>query len=120
MIRGRFALFGLLPLVVACDGQEQIANMVEARSPDSRPCVMTMGAGTAPDQPCTAEKTGDILTIRHADGGFRRFRVLTDGRGLESADGAEPATVRLVDHGHIEVDAGDTRYRLPAKIAGRP
>lgn len=66
---------------------------------------------------CTVEREGEILTIRHADGGFRRFRVLADGRGLEAADGAEPAVVKIVGNQRIEVAAGADRYRLPARIA---
>lgn len=67
---------------------------------------------------CLVEREGDMLTIRHADGGFRRFRVLADGRGLEAADGAEPAVVKIVGDRQIEVTAGADRYRLPAQVAG--
>jgi hypothetical protein len=77
--------------------------------------------GTAGDwvHDCLIERKGDMLTMRHADGGFRRFRVLADGRGLEAADGAEPATLRISGQGQIEVTAGHDRYRLPAQIAGQ-
>ncbi|QGP78479.1 hypothetical protein [Sphingobium sp. CAP-1] len=68
---------------------------------------------------CLVERQGDQLTIRHPDGGFRRFRVLADGRGLEAADGAEPAKLRISGTQQIEVTAGDDRYRLPARIAGQ-
>ena len=69
---------------------------------------------------CTAERTaaanGDILFIRHADGGFRRFRILTDGRGLAPADGFDETKISLMENGMIEVSSGDDRYRLPAQI----
>ncbi|MFC3441233.1 hypothetical protein ACFOKF_08490 [Sphingobium rhizovicinum] len=67
---------------------------------------------------CLIERQGDLLTIRHPDGGFRRFRVLADGHGLEAADGAEPAKLKIIGAQQIEVAAGDDRYRLPAQIAG--
>lgn len=67
---------------------------------------------------CMVEREGDMLTIRRADGGFRRFRVLADGRGLEAADGAEAAVVKIVGDRQIEVAAGADRYRLPAQVAG--
>lgn len=66
---------------------------------------------------CQVERMGDMLTIRHPDGGFRRLRVLADGRGLEAADGAEPAMLKILDDKGIEVSLGNDRYRLPARIA---
>ncbi|RZM00040.1 MAG: hypothetical protein EOP68_23485, partial [Sphingomonas sp.] len=46
---------------------------------------------------CTIEQArgpdGVILTLRHADGGFRRLRVSPDGRSVIAADGAERARV---------------------------
>ena len=69
---------------------------------------------------CTAERTaaakGDILFVRYADGGFRRFRILTDGRGLAPADGFDETKISLMENGMIEVSSGDDRYRLPAQI----
>jgi hypothetical protein len=56
------------------------------------------------------------LVVHHPDGGFRRFDVLTDGRGLATADGAQPARVTVFDDG-IDVAVGEDRYRFPATIA---
>lgn len=71
---------------------------------------------------CTVEQQqedrGLILTLRQADGGFRRLLVTQDGRGVVAADGAEPATVAVVGADGIEVSIGDDRYRLPATIGG--
>ena len=61
-------------------------------------------------------KEGLQLVVRHPDGGFRRFDVLTDGRGLATADGAEVAQIAVFDDG-IDVTVGNDRYRLPATIA---
>ena len=66
---------------------------------------------------CAMERDGAILTLRHPDGGFRRFKMLNDGRGLESADGAEEAKLTILDDRRIEVAVGADRYRLPARIA---
>lgn len=63
----------------------------------------------------TAEDGARILIVRHPDGGFRRFTVLTDGRGLEPADGAEQAQADLVD-GRLDIRVADDRYRFPATV----
>jgi hypothetical protein len=59
---------------------------------------------------------GQILVIRHPDGGFRRFKVLTDGRGLAAAEGADPTSIKILNTGEIELTSGDDLYRLPAQI----
>ncbi|PXW75154.1 hypothetical protein C7451_107123 [Blastomonas natatoria] len=56
------------------------------------------------------------LVLRHPDGGFRRFEIVTDGRGLVSADGAEEAVVTPLSDGRIQLSVGDDRYRIPATI----
>jgi hypothetical protein len=70
------------------------------------------------ERSCTVEQMpgdgGTVLTVRHADGGFRRLRVTADGQGVAAADGAEPARVTLTGDREIEVAIGDSRYRLPA------
>lgn len=63
----------------------------------------------------SAEDGSRILIVRHPDGGFRRFTVLTDGRGLEPADGAEQAQADLVD-GRLDIRVADDRYRFPATV----
>src|SRR3546814_9704010 len=55
-----------------------------------------------------------ILVVGRADKGYRRLQIATDGRGVVSADGAEPAKVTIVDNGMIEVAIGNDRYRLTA------
>ena len=72
---------------------------------------------------CTTEQIassdGKILVIRHPDGGFRRFSILTDGRGLAPADGFDETKISLLSDGMIEVSSGDDKYRLPAQIKGQ-
>lgn len=57
-----------------------------------------------------------LLVIHHPDGGFRRFDILTDGRGLAPADGFDETRISVRDDGMIEVSSGDDVYRLPAQI----
>ena len=61
-------------------------------------------------------ESGVTLIIRHPDGGFRRFNVLTDGRGLEAADGFEQAQIEIVEDGKIQVTVGADKYLLPAQV----
>jgi hypothetical protein len=69
---------------------------------------------------CETEKIvgpdGQMLVIRHPNGGFRRFKILTDGRGLKPAEGAENVTIQLMDDGKIEVAIAGDKYQLPAQI----
>ena len=71
---------------------------------------------------CTVDREqgpeGLILTIHHPDGGFRRLLVTRDGRGVVAADGAQSATVAIVDAHEIEVAVGSDIDRLPATIRG--
>lgn len=63
-----------------------------------------------------ASEEGRILTIRKADGGFRRLRVTTDGSGVVAADGAERTRVAILPDGRIEVEIGGDHFRLPARV----
>lgn len=70
---------------------------------------------------CTLDRMvtedGSLLVLGRADVGYRRLRIANDGRGVVAADGAEQATVSIIDNGLIEVRIADDRYRLPATIA---
>ena len=70
---------------------------------------------------CWVERVTDggklFLVIRSDGGTFRRFEVLSDGRGVAAADGADAAQVALAGGG-IEVSLAGDRYRLPATISG--
>jgi len=69
---------------------------------------------------CTVERTsspeGTVIVARAPDGGFRRLLIVSDGRGVIAADGAEPIAVRPAGSGHIDVSVGGMVYRLPAKV----
>lgn len=74
------------------------------------------------DRTCTVEEmsgeNGAVLVVGRANVGYRRLQVTTDGRGVVSADGAEPAKVTIVGDNMIEVAIGHDRYRLPANTGG--
>lgn len=120
-MRGAAGILAGLLMLGACSDK---ADKPESGSGAGTP---TAAQGTAPEcalagsgewrNDCAMERDGALLTIRHPDGGFRRFRVLEDGRGLESADGAEDAKVSILDGRRIEVRVGADRYRIPARIA---
>ena len=65
---------------------------------------------------CDRELVDGLLMLRHPSGGFRRLQIVTDGRGVIAADGAEPAKVATVGTSLIEVSIGNDRYRLPAVV----
>lgn len=84
------------------------------------PCAL--GGGDDFSTRCTIDRAqtqdGLMLTVRHPDGGFHRLRVTRDGRGVIAADGAQAATVTIIDKDAIEVAIDDARYRLPATVKG--
>jgi myo-inositol-hexaphosphate 3-phosphohydrolase len=57
-----------------------------------------------------------LLVIRHPDGGFRRFKILDNGKGLIAADGFDKVSIKILDDGLIEVETGGDRYQLPAMV----
>ncbi len=89
------------------DGAEKIA------------CALGEGGDFASE--CLVERDevdGAIfLTVRHPDGGFRRFEQLADGRGLIEADGADQV-VRTLDDQTLEIQVGPDRYRFTATVRG--
>lgn len=96
--------------------QRQGGAAAEAKPVDDGKADCALGGAHEWAHDCAVERAGKMLTLRHPDGGFRRFRVLDDGRGLEAADGAETAKLTILDDKRIEVVAGSDRYRLPAQI----
>lgn len=83
----------------------------------ARKVECAIGSNASWNRNCAVEQEGDRLTLRHEDGGFRRFRLVTDGHGLASADGAEQARFEILASDRIELIVGDDRYRLPATVA---
>jgi hypothetical protein len=56
------------------------------------------------------------LTVRHPDGSFHRLTAFDDGRGFETADGADRAEI-LVRQDRTYVTVGSDRYRFSGKLA---
>lgn len=83
---------------------------------ETLPCALNGAATFAPA--CALERSrsadGVILTVRHPDGGFRRFIETGEQGGVAPADGAERAVFSRSEGG-IEVLIGGDRYRFPAR-----
>lgn len=124
-ISERLAPALLLLALGACGGGGAGNDVAVADSDDGRAeCAIGQGGQWA--RACLIERgegaDGPTLTLRHPDGGFRRFLIVTDGRGIVPADGAEQASLSMhgdAMHGdrRVEVRVGDDRYRLPATFA---
>ena len=113
-LSGALMLAGLA--LAGCDGKGGGSGAI-ADDDSLIDCAIGKGAWS---RECGVEREGDMLTLRHRDGGFRRLRIVQDGRGLVSADGAEDAKLTIIDKGLVEVTIGADRYRLPATVAAKP
>jgi hypothetical protein len=122
-----FRLFisaSLLAGLAGCGGDNSSPAPVEsdettqASSDGKIECALA--ASNSFERVCSTEQisaNGSImLVIRHPDGGFRRFNILTDGRGLAPADGFDQTRINLLHEDMIELSSGDDKYRLPALI----
>lgn len=109
---------GLLCLaLVGCDQGEGAQSPFANSASEKRALAdCAIGADAKWARICAVEQDGELLIIRHPDGGFRRFHILDDRRGLASADGAEPAKIAVISDAVIEVSAGQDHYRLPATV----
>lgn len=120
-------LAGLI-ILSACGG-DAASDLQNAESDADKAAALdgkvecALAGSAAFERTCTTEQIagaqGTILVIRHPDGGFRRFDILTDGRGLAPADGFDETRISLLSDGMIEVSSGDDKYRLPAQIKGQ-
>ena len=122
-------LIASLSLVVAACGSDPEADLLAAEGETAEEAALQGKiecalAGSADfNRNCTTERVsgaeGQMLVVRHPDGGFRRFKILTDGRGLLPADGIDPDfKIKVLANGMIEVRSVDDTYRLPAAIKG--
>lgn len=109
------ALLALAVALAACSDNGQSASAAAADDDSKIACALA-GAKQF-TRVCTIERVqadGKLtLVVRHPDGGFRRFEVLTDGRGVRVADGSEQAETALVGS-DLEVVVGADAYRFPA------
>ena len=118
-----------LSLAVTACGSDPEADLLAAEGETAEEAALQGKvecalAGSADfNRNCTTERVsgaeGQMLVVRHPDGGFRRFKILTDGRGLTPADGIDPDfKIKVLVNGMIEVRSVDDTYRLPAAIKG--
>jgi hypothetical protein len=115
-------LFAPLILLAACGGPADPpaaptngAAAPPPGEPDNRIECQPAGAA-AFERACTVESAegprGRVLTIRKADGGFRRLLVGRDGM-ISAADGAEAARTTPRGPAGTEVEIAGDRFRLP-------
>lgn len=124
----RISSTAVLALVLAaCSGGEPAAEQLAQTSPstaaaeqpaeDDGKIACALAGAKEFSRDCTIERIQQdgklTLVVRHPDGGFRRFEVLTNGRGVAVADGAEQAESALVGS-ELEVAVGADAYRFPA------
>lgn len=115
-------------LLAACGGAPDNGDLAEAEARGSRDAAengrieCALEGAKLFDRTCTVEEMsgqdGAVLVVGRANVGYRRLQITTDGRGVVSADGAEPAKVSVVGDNMIEVAVGNDRYRLPANTSG--
>ncbi|MBU0824460.1 MAG: hypothetical protein KKA44_13660 [Alphaproteobacteria bacterium] len=115
-------------LLAACGGAPDNGDLAEAEARGSREAAengrieCALEGAKLFDRTCTVEEMsgadGTVLVVGRPNVGYRRLQITTDGRGVVSADGAEPAKVTIVGDGIIEVSIGNDRYRLPANTGG--
>jgi hypothetical protein len=114
------ALLALFALA-ACNAAESDAAAGGEGADGGNRIECALGGAASFSRQCGVEQVEldgvRTLIVHHPDGGFRRFEVLTDGRGLALADGAEEAIAEVVD-GRLEISVGSDRYRFPATIRG--
>jgi hypothetical protein len=107
-------------LLAACSSSDSTPPVAEGEEH----VTCAVGGETEMKEACAVERSeadGKLtLVVRHPDGSFRRFDVLTDGRGLAVSDGADEAVTKLQD-GKLAVTVGEDRYLFPAtaKNAGQ-
>jgi len=110
----------LIPLLVlsSCSDEAETDAAQEAALTGER-IECALAGSTKFTQTCSTQRVagenGTILMIKHKDGGFRRFNILTDGRGLEAADGFDPTTITIIDENYILLVSGGDQYRLKAR-----
>ena len=118
-MRGFGAALALL-LAAGCSAEGGDGSDV-AEAADGELIECAIAGANAYARACAVERSEEgstpILTVRHPDGGFRRFEVMPDGSGVTEADGAEAARVTTVGDA-MEVAVGADRYRIPASVAG--
>ena len=109
-------IFNALILSLAVTGCSAGAEQTQAE-PGAERIECALGEGAEFAAVCLVERSeiegARVLTVRHPDGGMRRFEQVGDGRGLMVADGADEAKLSFADD-VLEVTVAGDRYRFPA------
>jgi hypothetical protein len=124
----RLVLLLCMSMVAACSDAPDNGALAEAEAragaeaaEDGRISCAMNGAQLF-DRKCTLDRMssndGPVLIVGRDGMGYRRLLVTTDGRGVVAADGVDPATVKIIENGMIEVTIGGDRFRLPADTDG--
>lgn len=122
MVKGGGALMSLV-LLSGCDASSDAGSRTTQESALSGRIDCALDGTSDFGRNCTLDEMsgadGAVLVVGRAGSGYRRLAIATDGRGVVSADGSEPAKVTVIGDGMIEVAVGKDRYRLPANTGGR-
>jgi hypothetical protein len=128
-LTSKFLVLSVLVISLSACGKNSDDDLVNAENSASKEAVSNgkiecaLAGSTKFDRVCTTDRIsgpdGQTLVIRHPDGGFRRFTILTDGRGLSPADGFDETKISILADGMIELKSGDDLYRLPAQIKSK-
>lgn len=124
----RISNIAVLLALAACNGAEtsngpapppsNFGSVASDAPPPKTVCAVDGATELAAicDRELIKDEVGLSLTLRHPSGGFRRLLIMTDGRGVIAADGAEVAIVQALGANMIEVSIGGDHYRLPATV----
>ena len=118
-LRGQL-LAATIVLAVGCsENNGSVPDKASAARGEAIACALGGAAEFKPVCAVERDRQGDtlFLVVHHPNGGFRRFEVLRDGRGLAVADGADEGQVQVASDALVAAVAGD-RYRFPATIRG--
>ena len=99
----------------ACSQGGEVQAQAEEGA-DAIECAIGPGSDFGPD--CMVERTTagetQVVVVRHANGGFRRFEQLPGGAGLAAFDGAD-VVKQTLEGDTLVVEVGGDRYRFPAR-----
>lgn len=107
-------LIGLLASLVGCDQ----SHAPDPRQPASGQSLIPCAVEGAKEfsEVCAVDRAPQdgkmFLVVRHPSGSFRRLEMLTDGRGVVTADGMAEAHL-MSDGKLLEVTIENDRYRFP-------
>ncbi len=105
----RISSLALAALLASCGSGSSVPKQI-ADAPDADRVDCAIGEG-ALARDCALERTGETITVRHADGSFRRFEIDAKGQ-FGSADGAEEVAGKRGADGSVDVSIGERRYRF--------